>query len=313
MPAAVSTPHVSVVVCTWNRAASLARTLERMTRLAVPHGEAWELVVVDNRCTDDTPAVIASFAGRLPIRRIGEPEPGLAHARNRGVAESRGEHVVFTDDDVLVDEGWLAAYRAAFRRWPTASVFGGPIEPEFEGAPPAWIPRVLDAVGAVYGRQTLGDAPVALTPERVGDGPYGGNMAMRRDALLRFPFDARLGVRHGEYAIGEETDAIRRMLAAGLTGWWSPEPRVRHCVPRESQTEAHVRRWMVGRGRFAGSGDAAVAGAGARARLRTRLLYHEARYAVHRRTSPPEVWMRHLVRASYARGRLLAATARAGR
>ena len=136
-------PLVTVVVCTWNRAASLARTLDGMTRLAVPDGVAWELLVVNNRCTDDTDAVIASFDGRLPIRGTHESVPGLANARNRGIAEAAGAYVAWTDDDVLVDERWLAGYCAAFRRWPEASVFGGPIEPEFEGEPPAWIPRFL--------------------------------------------------------------------------------------------------------------------------------------------------------------------------
>lgn len=306
-------PHVSVVVCTWNRAASLARTLAGMTRLAVPDGVAWELVVVDNRCTDDTAAVIASFARRLPIRRVVEPEPGLANARNRGVAEAGGDHVVWTDDDVLVDEGWLAAYCAAFRRWPDASVFGGPIEPEFEGEPPAWIPRVMHMIGPVFGRQTLGDAPVALTVERVGAGPYGGNMAMRRDALLRFPFDGRLGVRADQYAIGEETEVIRRMLAAGLTGWWSPEPRVRHCVPRVSQTEAYVRRWMVGCGRYVAhfpERDRSLPH-NHLPRLYARLLRHELGYRVQRAIARPEVWMPHLVHAAQTRGRILAVRASA--
>jgi glycosyltransferase involved in cell wall biosynthesis len=300
---------VTTAVCTWNRSASLARTLEQMTGLVVPRDIGWELLIVNNCCTDGTDAVIASFADRLPVRRTFEPRPGLANARNRAVAEASGEYVVWTDDDVLVDSDWLAAYCRAFRRWPDADVFGGPIEPLFEGEPPEWIPRTMDRIGAVYGRQTLGTEPVALSADSVGAGPYGGNMAVRRDVQLRFPYDAGLGVSQERYSIGEETEAIRRILSAGSEGWWTPEPRVRHWVPRASQTEAYVRRWMVGCGRYiALSRDGSVPRTRAQVvRAYGRLIHNELAYRARRPFSSPEVWIRNLIQAGFARGSILAA------
>ncbi len=311
MSSATGGLDVTVVICTWNRAASLARTLEHMTNLRVPDRLTWELIVINNASTDDTDATIDRFVGRLPIRRAWEGEPGLANARNRGVAEARGEFVIWTDDDIRVDENWLCAYDRAFRRWPDASVFGGPIEPLFEGTPPAWIFLALDRIGSVYGRQSLGSEPVQITASTIGGGPYGGNMAMRTVALRRFPFDGLLGVRHGQYAIGEESEVVRRMLDAGLTGWWSPEPRVGHYVPVASQTEAYVRRWMVGCGRYIArfpERDASLP-TNHLPRLYARWLRHELSYLLRRRISPPPVWITHLVRASHARGRILEARA----
>jgi glycosyltransferase involved in cell wall biosynthesis len=302
--------HLTVAVCTWNRCALLAKTLEQMTRLVIPPEVTWELLVVNNRSTDSTDEVITSYEGRLPIRRCWEPTPGLSNARNRALSEATGEYILWTDDDIFVDEGWVVGYARAFRRWPKAAVFGGPIEPLFEGPPPDWIPRVMDHIGPVYGRQTLGDTPVPLAPARVGAGPYGGNMAMRRDALLRFPFDPDLGVRHGEYAIGEETEVIRRMLEAGHAGWWTPEAGVRHWVPRSSQTLGYVRRWMVGCGRYIAQDHARRV---SRPRLYARMLRHEIRYRVRRPFLAPERWIKDLARASHARGQLLASHAREGR
>ncbi len=298
--------RVTVAICTWNRCERLRQTLARMTMLELPSGVWWELLVIDNGCDDATQDVIASFTDRLPLRTAVEPEPGLSNARNRAVAEARGDYVIWTDDDVLVDETWLVAYCAAFRRWPEAHLFGGPIEPLFEGDPPEWIASVLDEIGPVYGRQTLGDAPVRLEPEKVGDGPYGGNMAMSRAALLEFQFDSKLGVRHGEYAIGEETEVMRRMLRAGLEGWWTPEPGVRHVIPAESQTVAYVRRWMVGSGRYIA--EAGEPGRGGfryhPLRLVLRIVRHELLLLVRRPLSPPKVWIRHVIQAGRARGRL---------
>jgi len=173
-----------------------------------------------------------------------------------------------------------------------------------EGTPPAWLPRVLDRIGAVYGRQSLGEAPVALVAERAGEGPYGGNMGFRRGALLASGgFNPSLGVRHGEYALGEETEVIRKMLEAGHTGWWTPEARVRHRVPEGAQTLAHVRRWMVGAGRY----RARPIPPSHLPRLCGRLLRHELAFQLRRRFAPPERWINDLRLASQLRGRILAA------
>src|SRR5690348_908357 len=100
------TPRLTVAICTWNRARALRTTLEQLTRVRVPAGAAWELLVVNNNCTDDTDAACREFETRLPIRLLHEPTPGQSHARNLAIRESRGAYIAWTDDDVLVDEGW---------------------------------------------------------------------------------------------------------------------------------------------------------------------------------------------------------------
>lgn len=75
--------NLTVAICTWNRAALLDWTLARMRELRIPDGVEWELLIVNNNCTDQTDAVIARHAGVLPIRRIFEVNPGLSNARNR--------------------------------------------------------------------------------------------------------------------------------------------------------------------------------------------------------------------------------------
>ena len=95
-------------------------------------------MIVNNGCTDHTDVVIESFADRLPIRRELEPQRGHASVRNRAVDAAKGDYIVWTDDDVVVDSGWLAAYVEAFRRWPEAVVFGGPVIPRYESPTPKW-------------------------------------------------------------------------------------------------------------------------------------------------------------------------------
>lgn len=97
----------TAAICTWNRAPLLDRALTEMTRLSIPAGIEWELVIVDNNCSDETPEVIARHAEQLPLERLSEPVQGLSHARNRAIRAARGDIVLWTDDDALVDLGWL--------------------------------------------------------------------------------------------------------------------------------------------------------------------------------------------------------------
>src|SRR5579885_409501 len=130
---------VTVAICTYNRAESLRRTLESLCAMRIPEDVDWELVVVNNNSTDHTDAVIASFADRLPSKRAWEPQQGHSPARNHAVDVANGDYILWTDDDVVVDREWLAGYAEAFRRWPQAAVFGGPISPEYEEPMVRWV------------------------------------------------------------------------------------------------------------------------------------------------------------------------------
>ena len=78
---------ISICICTYNRSVSLERTLHSLTEQKRVDLDATEVLVVDNNCTDQTANVVEAFQERLPIRRVKESRQGLAHARNRGVAE----------------------------------------------------------------------------------------------------------------------------------------------------------------------------------------------------------------------------------
>src|SRR5262245_59094613 len=107
---------LSVAICTHNRCESLAYTLQTLAVQADVDWSQVEVIVVDNNCLDATLEVIDRFAGSLPIRRVAETTQGLSHARNRALAETQGDWIVFTDDDVLLDKGWLHAYQQAFEQ-----------------------------------------------------------------------------------------------------------------------------------------------------------------------------------------------------
>lgn len=280
-----------------------------------PAGLAWELIIVDNGSRDDTPAVIESFVGTLPIRRTFEPAPGLSNARNHGVRMALGRHIVWTDDDVRVGRGWLASYAEAFRHAPDAEVFGGPVIPILEPPTPGWWLEALPLLGNILADRDLGPEPVPLSLE--GDAlPFGANFAVRSDVQRRFRFDPQLGVAPGQRRLGEETEVIRAIFAAGGGGWWVPGARLEHIIPAARQSEAYVMQYYrsigetwayldeKGTENFMG-GKVPAGGrwiGGAPLWVWRKALWHRLRYRFLRSSAPPDDWLRELGQYGYYRG-----------
>ena len=296
---------LTVAICTWNRADLLRQTLAHMERLVVPSGSTWELLVVNNRSTDATDQVIDAFEGRLPVRRLFEPAPGLSNARNAAIGAATGEYILWTDDDVLVSQNWLEEYVRAFRRWPEAAVFGGRIDPWFISTPPAWLPRVFNRVRTAYAACDLGGEPQPLTRSKL---PFGANMAFRMADQARFPYEPGLGRRAGSLLGGEEIDMVQRMLDSGLEGRWVPSASVRHLIPPARQTTAYLRSYFFAQGQLNPAGTAPngrVASLWGRPRWMWRsALEAEFAYRVRRLRGRPEVWIEDLIRSSMLWGQL---------
>lgn len=238
---------ITIAICTWNRASLLDQTLTQMTRLHIPDGAEWELLVVNNNCTDETDDIIARHDAKLPIRRIFENKTGLSHARNAAVSAATGDYILWTDDDVLVDPGWIAAYALAFQKWPEASVFGGPIEPWFEGTPPNWLIENWGCLSSAFATRDLGNETIELKVEGQ-QLPYGANFAVRMSEQTRFLYDPNFGLNQGNIILGEETRLIESIIAEGFSGRWVPDARVRHWLPKSRQTIAFIKKYFIALG-----------------------------------------------------------------
>ena len=206
---------VTVAICTWNRAALLDQTLTAMHNLVIPEGMQWELLVVNNNCTDDTDNVIARHAAMLPIRGLHEPTPGKSHALNCAIGSARGKLIIWTDDDVLVDPEWISAYSQAADSYRDVSFFGGQVLPWFEGCPPQWLQEHWRQVECAFAVRDLGDESIPFSPRVV---PVGANFAVRTEVQRQYLYNPDLGYRPGSRMAGEETTLVRQMLADGLQG-----------------------------------------------------------------------------------------------
>lgn len=228
---------VTIALCTRNRAAQLSRALASLCALTVPEGTTWEVIVVDNGSSDETGRVLQEFAGRLPVRGLFEPVPGLSRARNCALEAARGRYICWTDDDVLLSPQWLAAYLEAFRRHPDAALFGGPIAPILQHPIRRLFERGKDRwpLAGPFAARSPGAAVRPLSLENC-DVPFGANLAVRVAEHRRHPFDERLGSSPTINRLADEIDVIYRMMKQGAEGWWVPDARVLHVIPPERQT-----------------------------------------------------------------------------
>ena len=101
--------NITVILCTYNRCATLSRALASVAASELPQVAKWEVIVVDNNSTDGTRAVVEEFCRQHPgrFRYLFESRQGLSQARNAGIREARGDILAFMDDDVTVEPTWL--------------------------------------------------------------------------------------------------------------------------------------------------------------------------------------------------------------
>ncbi len=298
---------VSVAICTWNRADLLDQTLTSMGKLVIPTQISWELIIVNNNCTDTTDEVITKHQAHLPIRRLSEPQQGKTFALNCASQAAEGDYIIWTDDDVLVEPDWIAHYAEAFEQWPKASLFGGPVKPFLAGAPPNWLLDVLSVsqVGDVYAAIDLGTKPIRLN---MGKEPYGVNWAVRIEDQRRYLYDTDLGPGPKTKIGYEETNVIQRMFEDGLEGRWVPKALVTHYIPESRQTIKYIRWYHRGQGGYKALqryGKNNYPSYKAKIILVKGIIKSELRYRIYRRMHKnPELWIKALIKSSQAWGQL---------
>lgn len=243
---------VSIIVCTYNRAARLKEVVEMLASLAPAPGSTHEFLIVDNNSSDGTHEVVKEAILRHgeTFRYIFETRQGLSWARNTGIASARGRLIAFTDDDVRIDRNWLAVLCRTAKNDPQAA-FGGRILPLWEISPPSWFigtgPFKMLKGGVIVGHD-LGEERREYTLEM--QTPVGANMAFRREVFERHGlFRTDLGKTGKKVFFGEDADIFTRLLRAGEKVLYVPDALIYHPVDQERMTKRNflVSYFNIGR------------------------------------------------------------------
>ena len=197
-------PKFSVVVCTYNGSSTIRDTLDHLAKLDYPN---YEVIVVNDGSTDAVPEILKDYNFQV----ISTPNQGLSQARNEGLAASRGEFIVYIDDDAYPPPPWLKYLAQAFLKSYHACIGGPNLVPPEDG----WVGQcVADSPG--------GPLHVLLTDE-IAEHVPGCNMAFRRSRL------AAIGGFDPLYrTAGDDVDVCWRLQDQGWTIGFSAPAMVWH-------------------------------------------------------------------------------------
>lgn len=221
-PAAPSKlPPCTVIVCTRDRPEQLARCLQSLQAAAAGSADI-EIVVVDSASSDDrTARVAAGFSVRL----VTETRPGLNRARRGGARAARHDLVLYTDDDAVIDRGWIDAMRAPFALPHVGAVTGLVLPYELETEAQAMFEEHA-GFGRGYGVRAFSAATVP--PVAAGTAGAGASMAFRRHLIADLGlFDAALDAGTPARSGGDHY-AFYLLLREGHTIVYDPKAIVWH-------------------------------------------------------------------------------------
>lgn len=228
-PPMSSLPSLSVAVCTRDRPQQLAICLNALRKLS---SAPLEILVIDN--APKTQATQELIKNSFPeVTYILEPTPGLDWARNRAIASAKGDIVAYTDDDVVVDEGWSEAIVRIFARNEDVMAVTGLVVPYELEAEPQLLFEKYGGFGRGFVRKWYrpsDDERSKLAMLHAGSGKFGtgANMAYRRSVFREIGmFDPALDVGTVTNG-GGDLDMFFRVLKFGHSLVYEPAAMVRH-------------------------------------------------------------------------------------
>lgn len=224
-------PSLTILICTHNRRALLAKALASLDAARRPAGWSVRIMVMANACSDDTLDWLETRQHGLPLLADHEPTPGKSHALNRALSRIDSDCVTFVDDDHRVDAGYIEAVCAAFEGHPEAALLCGRILPDWDGSEPDWARDTgpYRVYPLPVPRFDLGDEAIEVPTGKAI--PGGGNLAVRSAWLARIgSFSTELGPQGHNLGGAEDIEWVKRGLALGARLIYAPDMVQYHFV-----------------------------------------------------------------------------------
>lgn len=238
---------LSIIICTYNRAKYIRPLLDSIVANDLPKQE-YEIILVDNNCTDNTREICSTFAydhSDVMFRYTIEPEQGLSAARNKGIKEATGDILVYIDDDAIVDTWYLRTITEYMDKNYDCMACGGPIIPLYETEEPKWMSHWTKELLTAY--MYFGDKVRVYPGERY---PGGGNAAYRAQVFEEVGlFNTDLG-RKGDSLMGaEEKDIFDKMRAKAWRPIYLPQMILHHIIPQKKLEQDYFDRLTLQMGK----------------------------------------------------------------
>jgi glycosyltransferase involved in cell wall biosynthesis len=240
--------RVSVIICTHNpRQNYLHRVLRALRAQTLPRDQ-WELLLIDN-ASDRGLAQEWDLGWHPQARHIREDELGLTPARLRGIAEGRGEILVFVDDDNVLDVDYLNNALEIGRDYPFIGAWGGTIRGEFEAEPAVWMqPLLSDLAIRAFSEPIWSNNPTDWRSQ-----PCGAGLCVRSPVAKQYaeqvaeqPIRRKLGRIGAALSSCEDSDLAltSRDLGKGFGNF--PQLRMVHLIPESRVRPDYIIRVSQG-------------------------------------------------------------------
>ena len=212
---------VSVIIPTYNGCEMLRKSLPTWMHQTLPH-EEYEVIIVDNRSTDDTRTMVEQLIADKPnFHYLYEPKPGATATRHAGAHRAKGEYLVFADNDGLFNPECLASIVEVYQQNPECAAVACKIDIVWDGVEPDWIAPYKQLLGQLnYGDEIMFNNTNQFYLN-------GGLMSVRKDVFERLGgFNPDL---IGKYLIGDgDLGFVNKLHAENTLIGWTPKAQMQH-------------------------------------------------------------------------------------
>ena len=238
---------VSVVICSYNRAAYIGAALDSLYHQTASKDD-FEVIVVDNNSSDGTDEVVKTWRAANPDGHFyysTETKQGASFARNKGAALAKADWLCFMDDDAIATSDYIQNIIRHTQSHPTVLGFGGKIIPKYIPEEPRWMSYYVSSLVGNFDY-----APVAC-PFENGKYPLESNMILKKSAFdLVGGFNEAIPGVVGTLRIGGEgKELFYKVIALGEKIYYDPSICVYHVVEVKKLTPEYMYRVASGIGR----------------------------------------------------------------
>lgn len=229
---------VSVIICCYNSAWIIRRTLTALREQRFEKPIPYEILLIDNKCTDDTVAIAEEVMkdGLVDFSIIKENKQGLAYARRKGILEAKYEYVIYCDDDNLLCPDYVSTVVSCFDKMPEVGAIGGKGIAEFEIEPAAIVKEHLEcyAVGSqLEHKDWLWGAGLALRTELVKD------VCNKQKCYL-------VGRKGNKLLSGDDSELVMSIVLRGYKAYPLDEISFTHVLKADRLSEEYFHRLYKG-------------------------------------------------------------------
>lgn len=232
---------LSVVLCTYNNADSLDKTLAQLDSQEFEQHIQVEFIIVDNNSSDHTANITKKYCERnSSFIYIFEVRQGLSHARNTGTHHATGEYLLFTDDDAELPTNWIQQYWQTINNHSPVCAYSK-IAVIWDQPKPWWY---ISAFRAYFVELDYGNE--ILDVKDIHHEFFGKNFCvLKSEILLQGGFDPNLGRMGTKLVAGEETMIYRRIIANQKKVIYFPDAGVGHRLKPKEYTTEHIHKLFL--------------------------------------------------------------------